>query len=67
MPRSEPSRAREKLDNYELDVYVKSALCNRAQDILVGPGFDKVGGKCKVVSRFHSKANTAFYFINNPL
>ena len=67
MPRFLPSRAREELDNYELDVYVKSALCNRAQDILVGPGLDKVRGKRKDDSRFHSKANTAFYFIYNPL
>ena len=67
MPRFLPSRTREELDNYELDVYVNSALCNRAQDILVGPGLDKVRGKCKVESRFQSKANSAFYFIYNPL
>ena len=67
MPRCLPSRAWEELDDYELDVYVKSALCNRAQDILVGPGLDKVRGNCKVESRFHSKANTASYFIYNPL
>ena len=61
MPRCLPSRAREELDNYELDVYVKSALCNRAQDILVGPGLDKVRGNCKVESRFHSKHDFLFY------
>ena len=56
MPRCLPSRTREELDDYELDVYVKSALCNRAQDILVGPGLDKVRGNCKIFFFF-------FFFI----